>query len=274
VGERSGGGVTQALTDGVARVATAPAVLAATLALTFLFSVALPLFTPYAAFLQYSALVPLLPLGVPPRSPQTVTWLLVWSFLGGGILDRYARTRPTRGRGFFGACGAHFPAMLRLGVLEWLFWLSIARAGLDRYLPYGSVVIALAAALIFLYARVRIVVEDRRSALGALLAGGRFIRRNVAAVPLFLMFAAAMWIGTWLWAQLAPNLGEPALAPFAGNELIVALLLFVIFASWASAIALFQARLAHASYTAGPPLEWPESPAAEAITNLSPSPTP
>jgi hypothetical protein len=52
------------------------------------------------------------------------------------------------------------------------------------------------------------------------------------------------------------------------------LLLFVLVASWASAIALFQARLAHASYTAGPPLEWPESPAAEAITNLSSSPRP
>ena len=32
-----------------------------------------------------------------------------------------------------------------------------------------------------LYARVRLVVEDRRSALGALLAGGRFIRRNPGA---------------------------------------------------------------------------------------------
>ena len=42
----------------------------------------------------------------------------------------------------------------------------------------------------------------------------------------------------------------------------------------ASEIAIFQARLAHASYTASPPIEWPESPAAEAITNLTPSANP
>jgi len=36
---------------------------------------------------------------------------------------------------------------------------------------------------------------------------------------------------------------------------------------YASAIALFQSRLAHAGYAAAPPLEWPESPAAEAVAN-------
>ena len=38
----------------------------------------------------------------------------------------------------------------------------------------------------------------------------------------------------------------------------------------ATAVSLFQARLAHAGYTAGPPLTWPESPAAEAIGNAAP----
>ena len=46
---------------------------------------------------------------------------------------------------------------------------------------------------------------------------------------------------------------------------------FLKLAMLASEIAIFQARLAHASYTAGPPIEWPESPAAEAITNLAPT---
>jgi hypothetical protein len=35
----------------------------------------------------------------------------------------------------------------------------------------------------------------------------------------------------------------------------------------ASATVFFQSRLAHAGYTAAPPLQWPESPAAEAIAN-------
>ena len=123
----------------------------------------------------------------------------------------------------------------------------------------------------FLYARVRLVVEDRRSALGALLAGGRFVRRNPAAVPLFLIFTAAVWIFMWLWHSVVPGRGDAGWLQFTAVELLVTLLLFVVLVSWASAISLFQARLAHASYTAGPPLEWPESPAAEAITNLSSS---
>ena len=290
MGDGSGGGVAQALKDGLARAASAPAVLLGTLALTFLFSLSWqspspPLLDPGIAFSQYLTVLALSPFGeilalsqfgVSLHAPYAMVSLVVWSFLAGGILDRYARNRPTRGRGFFGACGAHFPAMLRLGIAEWLMldfvaWLiSFARdrAGLERHATYGPAVVLLAAGLVFLYARVRIVVEDRRSMLGALLAGGRFIRRNPATLPIFLIFAASVWVATSLWDQLAPQVGSPALLPFAAAELIVAFLLFLVFASWASATALFQARLAHASYTAAPPIEWPESPAAEAMTNL------
>jgi hypothetical protein len=44
-------------------------------------------------------------------------WMVVWSFLSGGIIDRLARDRPTRSVGFFGAAGAHFPALARLGIV-------------------------------------------------------------------------------------------------------------------------------------------------------------
>jgi hypothetical protein len=43
---------------------------------------------------------------------------------------------------------------------------------------------------------------------------------------------------------------------------------------YASGVALFQLRLAHAGYTAAPRIEWPESPAAEAIANAPRSITP
>jgi hypothetical protein len=275
VGQRSTGGVAYALKDGLARAASAPAILAGTLALTFLFSLSLsqPLVEPFVLFQQYMAVLALSPFGL-LFAPQGTMWLVVWSFLAGGILDRLARNRPTRGRGFFGACGAHLPALLRLAVIEWLVLLATARAGLERYAWFAPTIVVLMAGLLFLYARVRLVVEDRRSAIGAMLAGGRFIRRNPAAVPIFLTFTAAVWIGSQLWARLGPALERRALLPVAGSELIVALMLFLVFASWASAIALFETRLAHASYTAAPPLEWPESPAAEAITNLSSSPSP
>ena len=39
---------------------------------------------------------------------------------------------------------------------------------------------------------------------------------------------------------------------------------------YASETAMFQARLAHADYAAGPPVVWPESPLAESIANAPP----
>ncbi|HMC75575.1 MAG TPA: hypothetical protein VKH34_00535 [Vicinamibacterales bacterium] len=272
--ELSGRGVRHALRDGLVRAGAAVAVLAGILALTLVFSQSPRWFLPQVLFLQYMAAMGLTPFGNAIFSPQGLTWLVVWSFLAGGVLDRYARNRPTRGRGFFAACGAHFPALLRLGIAEWLIWLAVARLDLPRRSNVVATLVLFAAGVLFLYARVRLVVEDRRSAAGALLASGRFIRRNPGAIGLFLLFAAALWSVTWAWAQLAPALSDPAPLSVIAAELLTALLLYLSFSSWAAATALFQARLAHASYTAAPPLEWPESPAAEAISNLSPSTTP
>ena len=47
----------------------------------------------------------------------TTAWLIIWSFLSGGVLDRYARGRPTRATGFFAACGTHFWRFARLGLV-------------------------------------------------------------------------------------------------------------------------------------------------------------
>ena len=53
----------------------------------------------------------------------TAAWLVLWSFLSGGVLDRYARMRPTRAPGFFAACGTHFWRFLRIGLLSLLvYW--------------------------------------------------------------------------------------------------------------------------------------------------------
>jgi hypothetical protein len=261
------GAVLRAFQDGCRRAASAPALLLGAMALTYLFSGPLdPSLSRVAVFTQYVAVLAALPFGGTLYGLQEPAWVVIWAFLAGGILDRYARDRPTRGRGFFGACGAHFPALLRLGVPEWLIGLVAVRT-LDGYVP---IAVALGASVFFLYARVRLVVEDRRSAIGALLASGRFIRRNFAAVPLALAFAAAMWLVIWVWQRRTIAPVDSTFLRFAEVELTVALLLFLLMGSWASAVAFFQSRLAHASYTAGPPLEWPESPAAEAITNLSP----
>lgn len=251
-----------------------------------------------AVLLNLSNLVDNVPL-LTAVAGVTGAWLVLSSFLSGGILDRFARNRPTRGRGFFGACGAHFPAIARLGLIALalytclFYWLhpllfTTAYPRLTHEVPVERTAFAVRAGLyaIFLwvlfavnvivdYARIRIVVEDRRSAIGALLAGTRFVRRNLAvAGSLYLLNGILFLAALALYALIAPGATLPAWLTLIVGETYILLRHFLKLTFYASETALFQARLAHASYTAAPPIEWPESPAAEAIANLSPSALP
>ena len=228
----------------------------------------------------------------------TVAWLLIWSFLSGGVIDRLARNRRTRTAGFFAAAGVHFWRFLRLGVFAfflyaflfgwvhgWIFsdlyseltddlttertavWIRLA-----GYLVFGILLVMFN--VIFDYARIRIVVEDRRSAIGAIVAGARFVRRHLPRVGgLYLLNGLAFLMAVALYALISPG------APGSGLSMWIVLLLgqgyivarhYLKLVFYASETALFQSELAHASYTAAPIIEWPDSPAAESITNAEP----
>jgi hypothetical protein len=282
VGSRAG--IARALRDGAARVASGPAVLAGSVAVLVLLWL-----LPYpgtgsvgilrGAFPLWLSLdrVPLTEpsLAIMPDVQTAVAWLLLWSFAAGGILDRYARGRATRGVGFFGACGAHFPSMLRLGLLtlaaDAAIWAGLARQASALPALTLAVALGLAVHVVSGFARVRIVVEDRRSALGAILAGARFVRRQPAGAALTLIFAATAATVAWLAIAVHPapydTLGWQSLAECTA---LIAINTAVLLAAHASAIALFQACLAHAGYTAAPARTWPDSPAAEAIANAAP----
>jgi hypothetical protein len=213
--------VAHALSEGVRRVLAAPAVL-----------------------IPVAALSLLSPLDLRTASPRVlVEVVVVGSFLAGGIVDRYARGRPTRGYGFFGACGRHFAAMLRLAILEILLYLAADNLPDWRAAAVGFVVVN----LVGVYARVRLVVEDRRSAVGAVLAALRFVRRHAGG--------AVVAYGVWVVALAAVAMVARGAAPILGLPLLASTTIF------------FQSRLAHVGYTAAAPIQWPESPAAEAIGN-------
>ena len=229
----------------------------------------------------------------------TVAWLLLWSFLAGGIVDRFARARRTRAHGFFGACGMHFWRLLRLGVAAWLVYgllfryvhsgifahaypwltrdLTVERTAfvirLAAYLIFGALLIL--CNIVFDYARVRIVVEDRRSALGALLAGARFVRRHLgAALCVYALNAAAFLVLIAIYALLAPGAPRAGLSMwlvFGLGELYVLARHYLKLLFYASETVFFQGALAHAAYTAAPALVWPDSPAAETIGNANPT---
>ena len=202
----------------------------------------------------------------------TIAGFLLWAFLAGGIVDRYARARPTRARGFFGACGAHVTALIRLGLLV-VFAHSVLHATLgsrvaNPFVMALAIVMLLIIAVIGVYGTLRLVVEDRRSAVGSLLAGARFVRRNPVSAVMFVVFVFVIWGWMAVMAAIAPASPESAAGTLLGVVRLAGMAYFGL-AVYASGIALFQSRLAHAGYTAAPPQEWPESPAAEAIVNAS-----
>jgi len=124
--------------------------------------------------------------------------------------------------------------------------------------------------VIFDYAKVRAVVEDRRSMVGALIAGTRFVRRNTGGVAsVFLLNALLFGLVVAAYGLVARGAAGGSVLMLAGGFLAaqayIAARLFVKLSFYASAVALFQDRLAHAEYTAAPPAVWPDSPAIETI---------
>jgi hypothetical protein len=224
-------------------------------------------------------------------------YLLAWLFLVGGILDRYARMRPLRTQAFFSACGVFFVRFLRLAVIAalgylflfgvvhgWLFEQFYRWATRDLTVERTAFVIRVMLYAVFLgllffwnvvidYAKVRAVVEDRRSMLGAMLASWRFVVGHPMKVgSLYLLNGAAFLLVIAGYALVAPGAAGGATRVWMGfviGEVYLLARLAVKLAFYASETALFQRSLAHLAYSAAPEQVWPESPAAEMIVNAA-----
>ena len=234
----------------------------------------------------------------PPRSvlAPVAVYAILWLFLLGGVLDRLARGRRLGARAFFGACGAFAGRFIRLWLFTlpaWIligaFWaLLFARlfpwvtrdvtaehVAFAWYVAFCALgLIPLAALLVVVdYARVRAVVEDRRSMIGALAAAIRFARRNVGAVAGLFALNVLTWLALLAaYALLAPGGRGGAwqvVSVLAIGQAYILARIVVRLVVLASATILFQSRLAHARYAAAPRPAWPDSPAAEAIENAA-----
>ncbi len=162
-----------------------------------------------------------------------LAYLLVWAFLAGGIVDRYAQpmgaTSPER---FYSQCGENFLRFVRLQALGLLlYWLlfKLVSHPLHRWvtnanrnttdettvLVHTFTVYAGVARLLALlgmsldYAKVALVVERRSSALLAVVRGAGFaFSRFPSAFSLYivlLMIGAAIFGG---YALVAPGAGQ------------------------------------------------------------------
>ena len=225
--------------------------------------------------------------------PSPLIWLgagylLLWLFLAGGILDRYARVRPTRSYEFFSACGVYFVRFLRLAPLVALAYyilfavvhpllleqafgeltrdITVERTAffvrLALYAIFGVLLVLLG--IVFDYAKVRAVVEDRRSMIGAIGAGARFARRNAAAVATLYLLTGCLFVALLVvYAIVAPGSGAGVWATIAAGQLYLLARLWIRLVFFASETALFQSRLAHAGYIASAPAARPEPPLVE-----------
>ena len=234
---------------------------------------------------------------IAPIAGALALYLLAWTFLVGGIIDRYARQRPIRAPGFFAASGVHLFRLLRLAALSgfvywWLFayvhpWLFLEwfvdrtrTMSVERdvffwrvalYFVFGILLVVVN--VIFDYAKIRIIVEDRRSALGALSAAMRFVWRQRGPVAaLYALNGLTFLILIAIWAFVAPGARSGGMTLWLGfvvSQIYVLARLALKLQFLASEIALFQSLLAHASYAAGPVPMWPESPSAELLRTSS-----
>jgi hypothetical protein len=216
--------------------------------------------------------------------------IAIWVFLSGGQIDRLARGRPVGAAHFFGSCGVYFWRFLRLAVVigavywalfRWLhpFLFSRVYHHFTRDMTQEQDGIVLRAALYVAFglmlawvnavadfAKVRAVVEDRRSMLGAIDAALRFMgRRALRVTGLYFLNVLAFAVILRLWLQIAPSASAPAWVALLAAETYLLARVWAKLAFMASEIVFFQGELAHAGYAAAPPIVWPDSPEAEAI---------
>ncbi len=215
--------------------------------------------------------------------------LAVSLFLAGGALDRLARDHAIGTGAFFSACGVYFVRFIRLGIIasiaywvlfvpyhDWLFDrvypaltadITVERSAfLIRLGLYAAFAVPLFFVnILFDYAKIRAVVEDRRSMIGAVIASWRFIWRHPIAVwALYKLNALLFLLVIAIYFLIAPG-GQANLLAFAIGQFYIVLRVMVRLQFTASQTALFQGHLAHAGYVARPVPKWPDSPAAEAI---------
>jgi len=266
-----------ALRDGVRRVQRAPAVLFGLWCLTLAAAVQVALtqaaadVPSAAAWLQDLVAQPTdaaaaIALHGAPRDAAALacTSIVAWLFVAGGVLDRYARDRAVRTPGFFAAAGVFFFRFLRLAIAQ-----AVVYAALVTLVPDATAAgaaIALVSVIVD-YAKVRMVVEDRRSAIGAIGAAIGFLRRHLlSAAALFAMTYALFRIVVGAVHLMVTAQGrDPAWSAVVATAVAAAVQIGMKLLFWASETALFQATLAHAGYVARPEPMWPESPAAEAL---------
>ena len=259
--------ITPAFRDGLRRVLSSPTLMFLLAVVSFMAGTAVVARFSYKPYSSWSEIL--------------VVYSIIRAWWTGGILHRYAQNRPMRAGAFQRACGTFFFRLLRLHLLSALIlgsslyvaeWMMFHQINLGVMLGFGSLfgLGYIFCDVVLDYAKVRTVVEDRRSMVFAIAAGFRFVvRRPGAVVRLYLLNATIGFIGFGSFVLV-----NYSLVPVGLHWLLVLLIValgMVVVAGWVPLLflstqtAFFQDELAFPGYTAGASVGPPDSPITEVV---------
>lgn len=200
---------------------------------------------------------------------------LTW-FLSSGCIVRLAIDRRLGPARFAACCGEFLGRTFRLNVVslffygtvvgsfhQWLFDdvfdavtrdVSVERTAFFIRVACYVVFFALLAAcnVLFDFARVRMVVEDRRSTLTSIIAGAHFVLSNPRlALGAYAMNVLTLGVVVGLYWAVAPGAGGAGASMWIGfliSQLYIASRVFVKLAFWGSEVVALQTQLAYAGF--------------------------
>ena len=263
--------ITPAFRDGLRRVLSSPTLMFLLAVVSFMAGTAVVARFSYKPYSSWSEIL--------------VVYSIIRAWWTGGILHRYAQNRPMRAGAFQRACGTFFFRLLRLHLLSALILggslyvaelIMFNQINLGVMLGFGSLfgLGYIFCDVVLDYAKIRTVVEDRRSMVFAIAAGFRFVvRRPGAVVRLYLLNATISFIGYGSLVStnyLGNYFGDPPILPFFLGLLIIVLNTVVV-AGWVPLLflstqtAFFQDELAYPGYTAGSGFSPPDLPDTEVV---------
>lgn len=200
-------------------------------------------------------------------------YVAIWIFLSGGLLYRYATARAVRSLALVTTCSVFFVRFVRLAVIAgaaywavfhwlepWLFgavWRRLARGVTAepwllawRGVLYAIVIASLAAInLVADITKVRMVVEDRHSAIASIGAAVRFIRQRVArCAGLYIVNIAGLIVIARLWLQIVPAASAPLWQTLLVGQIYLVARICAKLAFMASEVVFFQGELASARF--------------------------
>jgi hypothetical protein len=259
--------ITPAFRDGLRRVLSSPTLMFLLAVVSFMAGTAVVARFSYKPYSSWSEIL--------------VVYSIIRAWWTGGILHRYAQNRPMRAGAFQRACGTFFFRLLRLHLLSALILggslyvaelMMFNQINLGVMLGFGSLfgLGYIFCDVVLDYAKIRTVVEDRRSMVFAITAGFRFVvRRPGAVVRLYLLDATIGFIGFGSFVLV-----NYSLVPVGLHWLLVLLIValgMVVVAGWVPLLflstqtAFFQDELAYPGYTVGSGVSPPDLPVTEVV---------